>query len=63
MTTVHYSDWSSQPEVRIACTQTSSIPAWAQPRRVDVYLLEDGRYYTFNKHVVDCAACIALVSP
>ncbi len=66
---VHLSDWSQQPDVRIACTQQYGTPAWKgtpadRPNLPKgVYSLDidggprEGVLYTFDTAKVTCQRC------
>lgn len=64
---IHWSDWASQPDIRIACDQTYTTPAWhtkEDPRgsttgTPGVYRGDDGRLYTFE-HEPTCPGCLAV---
>ena len=66
---VHWSDWSSQPSVRVACTQRTGMP-WPvrfaeTPPHVHELPMEDSPeslLYTFEIHLVTCPDCLALES-
>lgn len=56
---VHFSDYASQPDVRIACDQSWTTPAWKRTRMVsaNVYEADDGRFYTFDEGAITCVVC------
>lgn len=55
---VHFSDWASQPEVRIACTQEYGRP-WTQDETLPQGVYEmDETLYTFNVDQVTCLECL-----
>lgn len=59
---VHLSDWAQQPDVRIACDQSWTTPAWGSEEETDtgtegVYKADDGRLYTFDPARATCPAC------
>lgn len=56
---VHLCDWSSQPDIRIACDQS-----WTTPRiehfdttGEKVFRAVGGRLYTFENEFVTCPKC------
>lgn len=57
--TVHMSTYASQPDVDIVCGG-SDIPEWGKANDHDgpVWLLQDGRRYTFEWEHVDCVDCL-----
>jgi hypothetical protein len=63
--TIHWCDWASQPEIRIACSQVYHRP-WTKrkdlPRDVHEVPVKDlpSILYTFNVRLVTCRACQAL---
>lgn len=65
---VHWSDWSSQPEVRIACTKKYHLP-WRVRKDLPegVYEIpnrdgDDSILYAFEPRLVTCQECMALES-
>jgi len=63
---VHWSDWSSQPTVRIACTQKGGFPWKIRKDLPDqVHEIPEGEVstlYTFQHHLVTCPHCLAMES-
>lgn len=67
---VHWSDWTSQPTVRIACTQKCGFPWRTKLAEPPLHVHEipvDGKpgeriLYTFEHHLVTCPDCLALGS-
>jgi hypothetical protein len=66
-TPIHYSDWASQPDIRIACDQSYTTPAWKTAENAhaqmdlpaEVYLADDGRLYTFTQKPT-CLDCLRI---
>lgn len=58
--TIHYCYWGGQPDIYIGCDNGCLGPAWKQPKYLaeGIYLLEDGRYYCFEKSMATCKACL-----
>lgn len=59
--TIHYCNWSSQPDIHFACG-VNTTPAWCQPQgQASVcHVADDGSAYTFDaRERVTCEACIA----
>lgn len=60
---IHYSDYSSQPDVKLACGRWT-IPSWNTNSNITpgIYLEDAGELYTFE-HVekVTCPACILYI--
>jgi hypothetical protein len=63
---VHLSDWAEQPDIRIACDQSYTQPAWKTPQNIErirnlphgVYLADDDRLYTFGHSTLpSCPKC------
>ena len=55
---VHHCDWASQPDIRIACDQSWTTPAWTQPELPkNVYAADNGKLYAFAYEVVTCEEC------
>jgi hypothetical protein len=55
---VHYSDWASQPDVKIACDQSIDRADIEDPGvAAGVYVREDGRLYAFELTLVTCPKC------
>lgn len=70
--TVHYCDWSSQPDIHILCDGSWTEPAWENGppsalqrilNRREIYQAEDERYYTFEESTVTCKKCRARMKP
>lgn len=59
---VHLSSWSQQPDVQIDCTGDYGTPAWGAKEKLapGVYLLSDGRLYTFDLDSVTCERCLEI---
>lgn len=57
--TVHLCDWSGQPDIHIACSETWTMPRWfgANTDLKDVYRSEDDRLYAFDREKVTCKKC------
>lgn len=67
---VHFSDWSSQPDVHILCDDSWVTPAWGRStliqrslERREIYRADDERFYTFEREKVTCKACLAKMKP
>ena len=60
---VHYSDWAGQPNIRIACTQNYTQPAWGQSdtKIEGVYASENEGLYTFDICNVTCPKCLEII--
>jgi len=57
---VHWCDYSSQPEIRIACTQEWTTPTWSPNHESlpeHVHEEDNGRLYTFEETLVSCPVC------
>jgi hypothetical protein len=55
---VHYSGWASQPDIRIDCDMSWTMPAWERNKiSEEIYLADDGRQYTFNPDIATCLIC------
>lgn len=58
---VHYSDYASQPDIKLACGRWT-VPAWAEDTRalpVGIYLGDEGDLYTFERtDKVNCSECL-----
>lgn len=68
--TVHYSDWSGQPDVHILCDDSWTTPSWGRItliqrslERREIYRADDERFYTFERAKVTCKACLAKMKP
>lgn len=57
---VHWCNWSSQPDIGIACGRWTR-PAWHQQSKAEPYLDDDGALYAFDDMLVTCSACLVLV--
>lgn len=59
---IHWSDYASQPNLRIACDQTWTTPLWG-PKRPKcelpegVYIAGGERLYSFDLERVTCPEC------
>lgn len=70
MKLVHLSDYASQPDIRIFCSQRWTTPAWRTAENEaekdalppEVYLEGGKELYTFNKEKVTCPSCLAKLS-
>jgi hypothetical protein len=68
---IHWSDWSSQPSIRIACTQKGYLP-WTTRTDIPPKVYEvppsenlgitESILYTFDHHLVTCPDCLNLDS-
>lgn len=64
---IHWSDWASQPTVRIACSQKFGVP-WTIRRDLPPQVHEipiegeESTLYTYELHLVTCPKCLALDS-
>jgi len=64
---VHYSDWASQPYVRVACTQKVGEP-WCIRKDLPEQVYEipvegkDSILYTFEVSCVTCLECLDLIT-
>lgn len=62
---VHLCDWSSQPDLHIACGEPWAVPAWKtattdpHTSTEGVYRTDDGRLYAFERDMATCEACKA----
>lgn len=58
-THIHLCDWASQPDIRIACSQTMTQPRWGAHETSDpaVHVAESGERYTFKGWKVTCPKC------
>lgn len=62
-TIVHYSDYSSQPDIRLACDRWTT-PAWDNEKppnssEFGIYLGEEGELYTFERtDKITCPDCL-----
>jgi hypothetical protein len=60
--TIHWSDWASQPEIRIACSRGYHLP-WTKRKDLPPHVHEvpvrdlPSILYTFNVRLVTCEAC------
>jgi len=58
--TIHFSDYGSQPEIRVACTQSYHHP-WTSDKSLpeDIFEVADKeqRLYTFDAKLVTCKDC------
>ena len=60
-TIVHYSHWSSQPEVAILCDGSTGTPAWGTRIKIpNVHQRDDDKYYTRRIENVTCPACVRM---
>lgn len=67
---VHYCCYSSQPDIQIACDESWDTPKIPTPAGLppNVYMLMDGRLYTFEKKLNDsyykfmmCEDCVEYI--
>lgn len=60
---IHYSDYASQPDVRIYCDGSWTTPAWApaddKTEMPAVYRADTMALYTFERPRVTCERCLA----
>ena len=56
---VHYCDYASQPDIRLACSQVYTTPAWKKTQVLpsSVYEAVNGELYTFDSAKVTCPQC------
>lgn len=55
---IHLCDWSSQPDIRIKCSQAMSTPAWKDTNVAPgVFRADNGAVYTFESGKVTCPEC------
>lgn len=61
---VHFSDYSSQPDIHILCDDTWTTPSWGRQtmiqralERREIYRSDDERYYAFDEEKVSCKEC------
>ena len=62
-TRIHYSDYSSQPYVRIMCKNVMEY-VWCSDDKTlpeNVYKTEDGTLYTFEENNVTCETCKKMI--
>lgn len=57
---IHVCLWSSQPDILIACDHSWTTPKWgdAKTGTDDVFWTDDGRRYTFDENLTNCAKCL-----
>lgn len=57
--TVHFCNWSGQPDLHIACGEPWTTPRWegAATAIEGVYWSDDGRLYSFERGKTTCATC------
>jgi hypothetical protein len=64
MKAVHHSDWAQQPDIRIRCDQSYTVPSYKQPEGLPegVHMADDSRLYTFYREKATCPACMPSVT-
>ena len=58
---VHYSHWSSQPDVAILCDGSIGVPAWGPRIKIpNIHQRDDDKFYTRRIENVTCPACFRM---
>lgn len=56
---IHKCDYASQPDIKIKCTGEWTQPAWVKNEIENIYLVDNGNYYTFDEELVTCQECMS----